>query len=76
MLDRLAQLVADKLEPKVERIVQAHLDDLRIDVINGIANAAVAISTTVDERITTEIDASRTELRKQITQEILRGVKL
>ena len=75
MLERLAQLIANKLEPKIERIVQYHLDELRLEVIDGVANAASVIAVSVDARIASDIDAAKIELEKQIKQDILRGVK-
>lgn len=76
MLERLAQLIADKIEPKIERIVQSHLDELRLEVIDGVASAASVIAASVDTRIASDIDAAKTELEKRIREEILRGVKL
>lgn len=75
MLERLAQLIADKLEPKIERIIQSHLDDLRLEVIDGVASAASVIAASVNSRIASDIDAAKIELEKQIKQDILRGVK-
>lgn len=75
MLDRLAQLIVDRLEPKIDRMIQAQLDDLRVEVIDGVANAASVIALSVDARIVSDIDAAKIELEKQIKQDILRGVK-
>lgn len=75
MLERLSQLIVDKLEPKIERTVQSHLDELRLEVIDGVASAASVIAASVDARIASDIDAAKIELEKQIKQDILRGVK-
>lgn len=75
MLERLAQLIVDKLEPKIERTVQSNLDDLRREVIDGVADAASVIAVSVETRIVSDIDAAKIELEKQIKQDILRGVK-
>lgn len=76
MLERLAQLIADKLEPKIERIVQSHLEELRLEVIDGVADAASVIAVSVENRIVSDVDAAKIELEGQIKRDILKGVKL
>lgn len=75
MLERLAQLIVDKLEPKIEQVVQAQLEELRVEIVDGVANAAGVIASTLNERITLDVAAAKADLKKQITSEILRGVK-
>lgn len=76
MLDRLAQLIVDRLEPKIDRMIQAQLDDLRVEVIDGVAGAAGVISAALDQRLIQDIEVAKQGLKKQITEEILKGVKL
>jgi len=72
MLDRLAQLIVDRLEPKIERIVQVHIDELRIEVTEQILKGFVESANATAEMLP-ELEK---RLKKEITQQIVRGVKL
>lgn len=76
MLDRLAQLIVDKLEPKIDRLLELRFHDLRLELIDDVAAATGVISLHIDNRIEADIEDAKKELKKQITGEIIRGFKL
>ena len=76
MLDRLAQLVVDKLEPKIERIVQTHLDELRLELQDSLDESFSGAVNTFNIHIVKSLPEIEKRLKQEITQQIVRGIKL
>lgn len=78
MLERLAQLVVDKLEPKIERIVSIHLDELKLEIHRRIDESLSNVVIDLGKHLNysdQQMEEIKARLKKEITQQIVRGVK-
>lgn len=71
MLDRLAQLIVDRLRPQLEQVIDEHFKELKADVCNQLDTAHSDFNIAVSKAL----PQIKRELKTEITQQIVRGVK-
>lgn len=76
MLDRIVQMIVDRLEPKIERIIQSYMDELRIEVLDEISRSIASTANTFNVYVDQVMPEIEKRLKKEITQQIVRGIKL
>lgn len=78
MLERLAQLVVDKLEPKIERIISIHLDELKLEIHRRVDESLSNVVVDLGKHLNyseQQMEEIKARLKREITQQIVRGVK-
>lgn len=71
MLDRLAQLIVDRLRPQLESVIDDHFRELKEDIHQELD----AARSEIDTAMVMSLPGIKKELKKEITQQIVRGVK-
>lgn len=75
MLDRLAQIVVDRLRPQLERVIDEHFKELKADLHVELEDAYIAATDKFSSKVANALPRLQNELRAEITQQIIRGVK-
>lgn len=71
MLDRLAQLIVDRLRPQLESVIDDHFRELKEDIHNEMDMSSLRASNTLNAAL----PQMKKELKTEITQQIVRGIK-
>lgn len=71
MLDRLAQLIVDRLRPQLERVIDDHFREFKEDIQNEMDMSSLRASNTLNAAL----PQMKKELKTEITQQIVRGIK-
>lgn len=75
MLDRLVQMIVDRLEPKIERMVQLRFEELEERLKDEMDELISGSVNTFNTHLSRTIPQLKTEIQREITKKIVRGVK-
>lgn len=74
MLDRLAQLIVDRLRPQIEQVIREHFDELRLEVRDDIDEYFNGAVNTFNITLSKSLPRFKQELEKEVAQKIVRGL--
>lgn len=76
MLDRLAQLIVDKLRPQLERVIDELFVELQEHIEGELDDAFTGAVSTFNIHVAKTLPKIKDELKREVTQQIVKGIKL
>lgn len=74
MLDRLAQLIVDRLRPQIEQVIKEQIEQLTEDIRDELDDAYTGATNTFNITLSKSLPRFKQELEKEVAQKIVRGL--
>lgn len=75
MLDRLAQLIVDRLRPQLERVINEHFEELRLEIEEQLDDAFTGATNTFNIILAKNLPRVKKEVEREMAQKIVEGLK-